>query len=243
MKTRNAVHAFTLIELLVVIAIIGILAAMLLPALAGAKDRTKKMKCINNAKQMTAGLQMYCDENEEFLPDYGRNFNYYFWYHRVLKYAGWDHKLLMCPGITVKTTGWWGSHKRSWQAWNRVRELYNGRTVPGAYAYNGWLHSNRGQWDTRYNYKMEDGKPSSTPTMTDAMWVDAWPTENNAPPPSYWGGNNSSMARVCVNRHDGTVVSGFKDGRADSVRLPDLWTLTWHLRWNRSTPNNRAPMP
>ena len=30
---------------------------------------------------------------------------------------------------------------------------------------------------------------------------------------------------------------------AVSVRLPDLWTLTWHLRWNRSTPNNRAPMP
>jgi len=242
MKKTN--QAFTLIELLVVIAIIGILASLLLPALAGAKDRTKKMKCYNNAKQMTAGLTMYCDENEQFLPSYGGNFNYDFWYHRILKYASWNHQLLMCPSITTKTTGWWGTSFRSWQAWNRVPELYNGRTVPGAYAYNGWLHSNRGQGgDDRYHWTMDDGKPASTPTVTDAMWVDAWPAENNAPPPNYFGGNNSSMARVCVNRHDGTVVSGFKDGHSDSVRLPYLWTLTWHKRWNRTTPHTGAPMP
>lgn len=67
MKTR--IKGFTLIELLVVIAIIGILMALIVPAVSGAREGANISSCVSNMKQLITAALMYADDHNEALPD------------------------------------------------------------------------------------------------------------------------------------------------------------------------------
>lgn len=67
-SSATARVGFTLIELLTVIAIVGVLAAILLPALSGTRERSRGLYCVNNTRQLSLGWQLYADDHEGALP-------------------------------------------------------------------------------------------------------------------------------------------------------------------------------
>ena len=133
-------RGFTLIELLVVIAIIAILAAILFPVFARAREKAKAASCMSNVKQLVLATLQYVQDYDERLPasyqpspagvvipETGGNYTYWYW---LLQPYIKNRQVLICPSWPVYTLGY---------GWNYTYLTYNWGAVaaPGAYGYGG----------------------------------------------------------------------------------------------------------
>ena len=97
---RHCDGGFTLIELLVVMAIIALLAALLLPTLAMARQKGQQTACINNVRQLTLAVLMYADEHDDTLPptaSVDATGNEVDWPSLLDSYVGHVAKIHLCP--------------------------------------------------------------------------------------------------------------------------------------------------
>ncbi len=116
-------QAFTLIELLVVISIIGILAAMLLPSLARAKESAKRISCLNNQRQLGLSLIMYVDDYDGY---YIGRWHPNRWPQR-LRPGYQDLRMLVCP-----------SDKPNPRTGLGDTNIWPADAAPRSYIYNAW---------------------------------------------------------------------------------------------------------
>lgn len=257
MKNILAPHryaAFTLIELLVVIAIIGVLAALLLPALAGAKLRAKRIICLNNVKELTTCYFIYVGDTSRSMTSQSQNGGD--WMGALSSYYK-STNVLLCPlaqksgDLTDKLLV--GASDAAW-GWG-----YSTPPIFGSYALNGWLYP-----DGQVNSMLEHpdylfGKEANiqksvlTPVFVDSVWINLWPLKGDYLPNNLYapGINEEGMLRCCIARHGGRPPSaaprdfnsapgtvtpgavnlGLADGHVELVKLDNLWEYTWHLNW------------
>jgi prepilin-type N-terminal cleavage/methylation domain-containing protein/prepilin-type processing-associated H-X9-DG protein len=189
--SKGRVRAFTLIELLVVIAIIAILAAILFPVFAQAREKARQASCLSNVKQITIAHLMYAQDNDEGLIGF---------------YSGSDRKILLYPYIRQGKNNADRSNIDIWRCPSALSP-----TLQASYGFN--VNTN---WQSLAIF----GTPAETVLMSDSGLNDAkLPiTATHLWPPSRLTATNGGESRP-VPRHSEFVTVGWLDGHAKAMKM------------------------
>ena len=198
MPSKMMRKGFTLIELLVVIAIIAILAAILFPVFARAKDSANQSMCASNVKQLVMALNMYTSENGDIIPPLYNDDWSVTWIDSVKKYTSNSRKVYNCPSDIDKFnsgSGYGVNYKNAWQY---------------SYAINFWLGGVRVPSQvkkTSGRIAICDGHLFAPLTETDCYMLN----------PQGWHGNRTGAQRNGNALNDGVVNVGFLDNHVKAV--------------------------
>lgn len=207
MRTNG--KGFTLIELLVVIAIIAILAAILFPVFARAREKARQSSCLSNVKQLGLGMQMYAqDYDESFMLcryDYATTPSNSFgvgWSRVIQPYVS-NIAVLVCPSDLNPTS------ENSMQTYQH----------PRSYSVNQHLHPYSFE-DTVVKLAAVD-KPAQTVSLFDSCTGHPAANISNAWHPDYWpeGECHATSSRI-PPRHNDMANFAFADGHAKSMTAP-----------------------
>jgi prepilin-type N-terminal cleavage/methylation domain-containing protein/prepilin-type processing-associated H-X9-DG protein len=125
---RNRVHGFTLVELLVVITIIGILIALLLPAVQAAREAARKMQCSNNLKQIGVAMHSLAAAHEAFPPGVqSRKPEWPYFLHFLLPYLEQEAYYVTLDGPKFSLVRPWESSLPGWDRWVPLNNV----SIPG----------------------------------------------------------------------------------------------------------------
>ena len=228
MRKRNG---FTLIELLVVIAIIAILAAILFPVFAKAREKAKQASCTSNIKQLMLGLLMYANDYDERLPTYywgegqAGNASSCTWWGSTYPYVK-NIQIFACPATS--------QYEQPWGVWMQLPP-WNDPNVRIQYGYSE-LIGNQGQGCNLSQLK----HPAETLVLADcsSTWIGGYWSSGDRPflrrvamadgpwgcgcPPQdgQYGPNPDDLAR-----HSGGSNLGFADGHVKWAKWSSCRTI------------------